>query len=75
MIVKVQLPLVSSDAARGGMEVALVYDQGRTHITQQRLNAGVLGLMGDDKKAFFDARWQWVQQEWLLLERVGDQSW
>ena len=68
-IVKVQIPLVTNDP----VECALVYAKGRKNIVQQPLGGTTKKLMGDDKKAFFEAKFR--QGKWTIGKRVTDQAW
>ena len=68
-IVKIQVPLITNDP----MEYALVYAEGKTRIVQQGLNAVTRKLMGDDRKAFFEAEFR--HGRWTIGKRVADQNW
>lgn len=72
-IVKVQVPLVTSD-----QEVPwLIYDREQKHVTQvpdSIIPSHVKLAMGDDLKGYFQGSWSSVVG-WGLGSRVEDQSW
>jgi hypothetical protein len=70
VIVKVQLPLLSTEANPG----ALVYEGSRKRgQTIMDLPPRVLALMNGDLKAYFRARPR--PGGWNILTRVSDQPW
>lgn len=72
MIVKVQRPIGSSPAGAP----FLVYAEGkrfRTFVPPSAIPASALAAMGDDDKAYFEARLR--NGEWLLERRVAEQEW
>lgn len=71
-IVKVQLPLSSSDPS---LALPLVYAKGGKRMAQQPLNHATKVLMGNDVKAFFQAEYQPSLHRWLIGARVKDRSW
>ena len=76
MIVKVQISQASSD----GLVHMLVYDKAREHIYEDEATQEVLDLMGDKKKAFFQARMiddpeQVGKKKIVLKSEVPEQEW
>jgi hypothetical protein len=75
MIVKVQRPLESSPDLQGDPPF-LVYAEGRqfqTHVPRSEMQPEVIAAMGEDAKAYFEARLR--NREWILGRRVVDQAW
>jgi hypothetical protein len=68
-VVKVQLPLASSDATT----LALVYAEGRRRMRHTPLSSETLAALGDDPKGYFAAEWK--DDDWVIGARVTDQDW
>jgi hypothetical protein len=66
-IVKVQLPVLPSDAP------AMIYDQQRMHTEYRVLGKRDRKLMGKEMKVFRQAKW--TGTKWKLGERVVAQAW
>lgn len=72
-IVKVQLPISSSDPAFA--ELALVYAKNGRHTAQQKLDHATKLAMGADIKAFFAAEFHRPTAQWHIGARVKDEDW
>lgn len=70
-IVKVQKPVVTNDPR----QLALVYAKGRKFYVQQPLDPATDKAMGEDKKAFFEAEFIHVRNQWSIGKRVSDRDW
>jgi hypothetical protein len=68
-IVKVQVPLITSDP-RG---LGLIYAKGRKNLKQQKLDDDVIKAMAGEPKAFFEAEFSGLS--WRIGKRVKDQTW
>jgi hypothetical protein len=68
-IVKVQIPLVSSDPDAP----AMIYDELFTHMTQQHLDIATLHQMAGEPKVYFNATWS--GESWQLGVRAANQKW
>ncbi|MEY9493790.1 hypothetical protein [Bradyrhizobium elkanii] len=68
-VVKVQIPLITNDPHKH----ALVYANDRKCIVQQPLSDTTIKLLGDDRKAFFEAEFR--RGKWLIGRRVQDMDW
>lgn len=71
MIVKVQLPLISSEKD----PEAMIYDRNRAHVGQIPITAELTKAMGKDVKAFFRATYNNKTGIINLYERVPDKNW
>lgn len=70
-IVKVQIPLFSTaeDAP------ALVYAMGRDRMAEQSIPEEARAALGEDKRGYFEAKWQKDRRGWSIGRRVDDQPW
>jgi hypothetical protein len=73
LIVKVQFPIVSSDAE--GMNQCLVYSEDRALHQHLPIDQDLSDVMGDDLKAFFRADYHWSTGQLTLQGRAPCQDW
>jgi len=68
-IVKVQLPLASSDPN----PLPLIYDKEMAHPVQQPINSKTLAALNGDVKGYFQATFD--GDVWIIGKRLPDQLW
>ena len=72
-VVKVQVPLFSSDPSMQTSSRGLVYDERRRHMGEQALPPDVIEALGKDVKGFFQAEWN--GKTWEIGKRVPGRGW
>lgn len=71
-IVKVQAPLFSSD----GSNLILIYDQAKTHTTQQEMTRDDVPKKKKlPPKSFYYAKWDALRGKWQLVWPAEDEFW
>ncbi|HTN40910.1 MAG TPA: hypothetical protein VLZ84_07150 [Asticcacaulis sp.] len=71
MIVKVQIPLFSTDPNVG----CLVYPQQRRKMVEQSITKATHKALAGDNKGYFNAEWNAKTQCYDIADRVAEQAW
>ena len=72
-IVKVQVPLFTTDLKHASGSRGLVYDEKRKHWGEQALPDEALKALGDDVKGYFEA--EYSDGTWHIGKRVEVREW